>query len=509
VTRLVAVKEIRSFLAGGVMRTGNHSFVIIVLNLLLVFVDLPAQYNFNRIYGGSGGEQAYAVRQTYDGGYIFTGFTTSYGAGYNDIWLVKLVPTGDTLWTKTYGFDLIEEAYSVKQTPDSGFIILGKTTTASNGLYNDFWLLKTDQIGDTIWTKFFGDLWEQETPSEVITTLDGGFALVGKDPDFIGNRSVWLIKTNSMGDTSWTQKFGGPYDEAPNCIIQTSDEGYLIGGCISLSVSLSDQDFYLIKTDVLGDTLWTRIYDNADNDCVMSIVETEDGGYLIAGHTDHYYNGFSYDIWLLKLDSNGDSQWSRFYGNNEDEYANSIHPSEDGGFVISGKIFSNNFANDGILLLKINAEGDTTWTRRYGAESIDAGTDAYPAKDGGFILCGYTNSFGANVRDAWIIKTDYLGYITDLSSNKIVNPQQFQLYQNYPNPFNPVTMIRYQLPMTSNVDLSVYNLLGQKVAILVSQKENAGSHQIEWDATGFASGVYYYHVVAGNYREVKKMILIR
>ncbi len=88
-------------------------------------------------------------------------------------------------------------------------------------------------------------------------------------------------------------------------------------------------------------------------------------------------------------------------------------------------------------------------------------------------------------------------------------PVSYKLEQNYPNPFNPKTMIKYQLPMTNEVELSVFNLLGQKVAILITEKQQAGYHQVEWDASGFASGIYYYQLVAGEYREVKKMILLR
>jgi hypothetical protein len=492
------------------MRTGNHIFIIIVLTLLICTIDLSAQFNFNRIYGGSGGEQAYAVRQTYDGGYVFTGYTTSYGAGYNDIWLVKLAPNGDTLWTKTYGFDWVEEAYAIKQMPDSGFIILGKSTTASNGLYNDFWLLKTDRMGDTLWTKFYGDLWEQETPSEVIQSSDGGFILIGVDTDnHISNGSIWMIKTDSAGDSMWTKKFGGPYGEGASCLIQTSDGGYLIGGSMAMSSGLSDNDLLLIKTTAVGEVSWMRTYGKRNSDGAGSLLETEDGGFLIAGTTDQYYYGFSYDVWLFKVSSSGDSLWSKYYGGYENESATAIHPSEDGGYFISANVSSSYRANDGQLLIKTDSQGDTLWTRRFGGEINDWASDGFPTMDGGFILSGYTDSFGALSRDAWIIKTDDMGYVADLRSNKNANPQQFQLYQNYPNPFNPTTMIYYQLPQTIDVELSIYNLLGQRVATLVKEKKSAGYHQVEWDATWYSSGVYYYRIEAGDFQDVKRMILLR
>ena len=98
---------------------------------------------------------------------------------------------------------------------------------------------------------------------------------------------------------------------------------------------------------------------------------------------------------------------------------------------------------------------------------------------------------------------------TDIGDDYNHHPRDFSLYQNYPNPFNPVTMINYQLPMTNDVELSIYNVLGQKVAILVNERQQAGNHQVEWEASGFASGVYYYRIHAGEFVDVKKMILIR
>jgi hypothetical protein len=98
---------------------------------------------------------------------------------------------------------------------------------------------------------------------------------------------------------------------------------------------------------------------------------------------------------------------------------------------------------------------------------------------------------------------------TGLTESYITIPIEFALQQNYPNPFNPSTMINYQLPMISDVELSIYNLLGQKIKTLVSERQEAGSHQVEWDASGFSSGVYYYKINAGEYQAVRKMILVR
>ena len=491
------------------MRNGNLYIYIISLIFFVLTFNLSAQNNFNRIYGGPGGEEAYSVRQTFDGAYIFTGYTTSYGAGYRDIWLVKITPAGDTLWTKSYGFDLVEESYSAKQMPDSGFIVLGKSTTSSQGLYNDFWLLRTDQLGDTLWTKFYGDLWEQETPQDIIITNDGGFAIVGFDQDYIKNGSIWFIKTNSTGDTSWTKKYGGPYGESASCIIQTSDNGYLIGGRIAKSSRLSDNDLLLIKTDVAGETTWTRTFGKRNSDGAASILETQDGGYLIAGTTDHYYNGFSYDVWLLKVSTNGDSLWSKYYGGYDDESSNSIHPTKDGGYVICASVSSSSRENDGHLLIKIDSQGDTLWTRRFGAESNDWASDGFPTEDGGFILCGYTNSYGALLRDAWLIKTDASGYVTALHSPEPNIPLQSQLYQNYPNPFNPSTKIGFSIPKKDFVNLKVYDVLGREIATLFEGQKEQGVYEVSFNAKNLTSGLYIYRLQSADFTSTKKMLLIK
>ena len=128
--------------------------------------------------------------------------------------------------------------------------------------------------------------------------------------------------------------------------------------------------------------------------------------------------------------------------------------------------------------------------------------------DGGFILTGYSYSFGYG-ENSYLVKTDETGLVTFTGNIRNEIPRNLGLEQNYPNPFNPATTIRYQLPLNSDVELSIYNLLGQKVATLVGKKQPAGNYQVEWNAAEFSSGVYYYKLTTEKFQKVKKMILMK
>jgi len=486
-------------------------FRISILSIVVIlFSNISfAQIVFNRLYGGSGSEQSNAIIQTYDDGYAFTGH--SYSAGSYDLWLVKLDAFGDTTWTKIYGFDWKEMGYDLIQMPDSGFVIIGTSTSASSGLYDDIWLIRTDKMGDTLWTKFYGELWEMEIATDIINTSDGGFAVTAIDYNDQQRSLVWLMKFNANGDTTWTKKYGNILDsKGVSCVIQTSDNGYLMGGSINITSSISTNDYYLIKTDSVGDTIWTKSYGYRNSDGVTGIAPTNDGGYYVAGFRDHYYNGFSYDVWMLKINVNGDSLWSKYHGGYSDEYPKSIHPTNDGGYIVGVSFHGQTWDEDGMMLLKLYANADTMWTYKYKGNRNDWCTDAKPTSDGGYVLCGYTDSDSAQIRDAWIIKTDDQGRWTSIRYDNQSIPLQFKLNQNYPNPFNPFTKISYNLPNTGFIKLTIYDVLGREIFTILKQNQTAGIHTIIFDGSSFTSGIYFYKLNFNNeFSETKKMILLK
>jgi hypothetical protein len=259
-----------------------------------------SQLIWQRVYGGPGWEEGRCVDQTTDGGYIVVGFTDSFGNGFQ-IYIVKTDSLGDTLWTKNYGGTGTERGYSVQQTTDDGYIIVGYT--ASFGNNEQVYLIKTDSLGDTLWTKNYGGT-GAEQGHFVQQTADGGYIIIGGS--FYHRHRQWpiiLIKTDSLGDTLWTREYGvvpGQGYEDAYSVYQTTDGGYIVAGYTD-TVGLGH--VYLIKTDSLGDPLWERYYGGDSLDRGYSVQQTTDGGYIIAGLT--YSFGNFGQVYLIKTDADG------------------------------------------------------------------------------------------------------------------------------------------------------------------------------------------------------------
>ena len=451
---------------------------------------------WTKTFGGSDSEWGTSVQQTTDGGYIITGTTRSFGAGYEDVWLIKTDASGDTLWTKTFGGSNCDFGLSVQQTTDGGYIITGFTDSFGAGGY-DVWLIKTDDSGDALWTKTFGGS-DREGGYSVQQTTDGGYIITGYTKSFgAGGYDVWLIKTDDSGDTLLTKTFGGSDSDRGNSVQQTNDGGYIItGDTFGAGVS----DVWLIKTDASGDALWTKTFDGDLHDCGFSVQQTTDGGYIITGHTGWDWGFGSYfDVWLIKTDASGDTLWTKTFGG-ASGVGYSVQQTTDGGFIIAASVFLNYPASSYARLIKTNTFGDTLWTKTFGGASGDS-RSVQQTTDGGYIITGQIGS------DVWLIKT--APDPSDIKQNIDIIPLDFFLHQNFPNPFNPVTTIRYQIPELNFVTLKVYDVLGNEITTLVNEKKQAGTYEITWHAEGLPSGVYFYQLRAGNFVETKKMILMK
>jgi len=358
---------------------------------------------WSRIYGGTGGEESSSVVQTEDGGYVLGCATSSYGAGDWDAWMIKTDADGDTLWCRTFGgwgWDMVS---NVDRTTDGGYFIAG--TTASYGAGNDdFWLVKTDADGNTQWSRTYGGpadeqlWWGQQT-------TDGGYILAGFTYSFgAGGRDVWLVKTNANGDTLWSRTFGGPLHDGGTSVVQTADSGYMVAG-VGRSFGEPNGDFWLIKTDANGDSVWSHIYGGPRADIPYAMEQTMDGGYIVTGFTTQS-NGIT-DAWLLKTSADGDSLWSLTYGDlGAPDVGLSVVQTSDGGYAVAGGAQWNGGPAVGdAWLIRTDGEGNLLWNRAFGGPAYDMAYDVQRTADGGYAIMGITKSFGAVNQDAWLIKT--------------------------------------------------------------------------------------------------------
>ncbi len=379
-------------------KESNYGVVLIMCLFLLSFMPLcfaqAPDTLWTRTYGGLDWDEAFMVRQTYDGGFIAVAETQL--SGILRSWLIKIEPNGDTSWTKTYGGN----CYAVEQTSDSGYVIAGRIGVNNNGV--DVYLVKTNRSGDTIWSRTYGGTFD-DIAYAVQQTSDNGYIIVGESNSFSGNAycDVYLVKTDSVGNTLWARSYGGTYRDY-GYAVDEANNGYIIAG---YQAYLNDlyANVYLIRIDTLGDTLWTRAYgEPANNDEAFSVQQTAGGDFVAAGWTCSF--GMGGDFWLLKINETGDTLWTKTYGGPDFEYGTSVQETDDGGFIITGYTRSFGAGYEDVYVVKTNANGETMWTKVMGGVMQDEGRSIQQTFDRGYIIAGRTNSLGAGNWDVYLIR---------------------------------------------------------------------------------------------------------
>jgi hypothetical protein len=373
---------------------------------------------WNVTFGGTDWDVAYSVQQTLDGGYILAGGTCSYSAGEDDAWLVKTDSDGNEIWNKTFGGTMCDGvgdgAHSVQQTLDGGYIFAGYTMSYGTGSA-DFWLVKTDSDGNEIWNKTFGGT-DWDWASTVQQTSDGGYVLEGYTESYgAGSWDFWLVKTDSNGNEQWNKTFGGTGEDRKSCAQQTTDDGYIIAGYTE-SYGVGQGDFWLVKTDSNGNEQWNKTFGGTGWDVANSVQQTSDGGYILAGWTCSYGAGHD-DAWLVKTDSNGNEMWNKTFGGSQGDGAHSVQQTSDSGYIIAGYLRSHG------AVVKTDSDGKEMWNKTFGNyANRDHILSVQQTADGDYILAGCRGLNIASFYDARLIK---LGVDTprgDLNHDNQITP---------------------------------------------------------------------------------------
>ncbi len=389
------------------MKDTKYNCLLVTITLLTVIFQAytqPPDSLWSRTFGGSNVDIANGIQQTSDGGYILAGYTESFGAVNGDFWLVKTDANGDSLWSRTFGGSLEDRCESVRHTSDGGYILAGRTASFGAGDF-DSWLVKTDENGDSLWSRTFGGS-SSDVCKSIQQTSDGGYILGGLTwSSGAGLSDFWLVKTDAIGDSLWSRTFGGSSYDICYSALQTSDGGYILAG-LTDSFGAGLYDFWLVKTDQNGDSLWSRTFGGYHQERCFSVQQTPDGGYILAGLT--YSFGFGTpshcQLWLIKTDSLGSQLWTRTYGGIYTESGYSVQQTSDGGYMLAGHTRSFGAGLYDFWLVKTNSDGDSLWTRTFGGIDLDYCTSAQQTSDGGYILAGRTESFGAGNYDFWLVR---------------------------------------------------------------------------------------------------------
>ncbi len=466
---------------------------IFTLTLFTVLtLNSYAQITFERYYPLTFPQWGNCVKQTSDNGYIITGFDATTGM-YQSLYLLKVDSLGNQIWSKQLGnVPYADAGNSILQTNDGGYAILGYTSAYSTLGGYDMYLIKTNSLGDTLWTKTFGGT-GYDIGNELKQTTDGGFILVGYFSSISNGLDIYLVKTDSLGNVIWTRNYGGSSDDLGQSVAQTSDGGYIIAGATN-SYGAGNYDAYFIKTNAVGDTLWTKILGGTNYDIATSIIESTSGVLVYTGYTKSFSMGDA-DIWIGKYASNGYSLTGGitigWIGN---DYAQSIKQAIDGGFIIAG--FTDSFGSGAkdVLIIKTDSSCFYDWDRNFGGTSDDQAFSIGICDDNGFVIVGQTTSFGSTGNDIYLIKTDSLGHVfpTEIVKNKN------DIYCSiYPNPtFNKVFVEANNILKTE-----IFDLQGK----YIQKVEISDSNKVIIDCSTLKQGLYFIEVITDKGVQIEKI----
>ena len=379
-------------------------FILLLTNCSLLILN--AQTQFQLTIGGLADDNTWPVRQAPDSGFVVAGYTNSFGAGASDFYVVRLSNNNVIQWTKTFGSTGSDILLSMVRSASGGYAISGETNSFGAGAF-DIYAMKLDEEGGLLWAKTFGGAGEDYGEC-IIQTQEGGYAIGGYTNSYgSGDFDDYILKIDSAGNIQWMKTYGTPGYDYALYLIQTSDGGYALCGSTAFSGE-GYTDFYIVKTDSNGSIQWSKTIGGAGGDYGSAIAQADDGGFIAAGVTISFGAG-EYDLYIVKLDGNGNLLWTKTIGGSDFEYLYSIIKAVDGGIAASGSTASFGAGGDDSYILKLNSAGDLLWNRTIGGVYDDNARSIIQTSDGGYLIGGETGSWGAGNSDIYIIKTDANG----------------------------------------------------------------------------------------------------
>ncbi len=496
------MKKIKLFLLCAFVR---HSFFLSVSVVMATSFCWGQEIEWQNTIGGSGAEDLRAIQQTSDGGYVLAGYSSSNISGDKtennmgfpgscDYWIVKTDLWGNIVWQNTIGGSESDFLNSIQQTSDGGYIVGGYSYSNISGdktnnnwdttlATTDYWIVKLDFMGNILWQRTFGGD-GNDMLSSVFQTSDGGYIIGGystsnisgdKTENSMGGiyQDYWIIKTDSSGNIQWQNTIGGNKSDILRSLKQTNDGGYIIAGHSDSDISgdktennldaicnpYCTYDYWIVKLDSIGNIQWQNTIGGTNDDNLFSVEQTSDGGYILGGYSNSNIsadktentNG-DYDYWIVKTDSGGNVQWQNTIGGSNYDYLYFTQQTSDNGYVLGGCSLSNTSgdkteSSQGMLdiwIIKTDELGNILWQNTNGGGYQESAYATPQTTDGGYIIGGYSNSNISGDKtennigggDYWLVKhTGNYNLIAgkmfgDLNSNNIQDLGEPLLTQN-------------------------------------------------------------------------------
>jgi len=465
-------------------------------------------HSFQKTYGCLGYNYGRCSFQTGDGGYIILGNKTGFSGG-TDIYLVKTDTVGKIKWDKAIGGTAIEWANDFKITHDKGYIIAGYTNALFGSGY-DVLLVKTDSMGIVQWSKVYGGT-DWDMGNSVIEDKDHNYLVAGETySNSFGDADVYIIKTDSVGDTIWTKHYGGTGTDIAYSIDTTYTSGYVVAGVTQKS-SNTIYDAYLLNIKKNGDTLFTKKYSDSLDNKFYCARQIDDSSFIICGSTRNY-GALNYDPIIIKTDTFGNQRWMQLIGNMStgDEEFFDIKRSWTNGLIVVGYTTTWGVGGSDLYTVLTSENGWFIIGPTCGGYNYDVGYSVNLTKDSCYIYTGSTESYGLGLSNIYFIKSDKTGTapttVTHETSVNNIEADKVKL-QVYPNPSTGMFNIVLNENTESDLVVEVINVLEQKIFSKHVSLKSPKLHEFIVDLKGNPDGIYLLSVQAKNYFSTVKIVI--
>ncbi len=384
-------------------------FMLISVAFLPSNVSAQLTDEWKKTYGGPASDIARSHVFTEDGGVLAAGSTRSFGEGkLSNYFLVKTNKNGFTQWRKTFGGEYDDRAQEVIKTDDGGYAVAGSSESFQGRAQNDFYMIKLDEKGNQMWDAGFGGKYEERCYS-VRQTSDGGYLMVGSSVTYGGRgEDFWAVKTNEEGEVieedenTWKRAYGGDGDDICRSVVKTDDGNYILAGYTD-SFGDPGQGAWIVKINEQGEEIWNRTNGGIFDDYVYDVTQTKDGGYVYVGSTTSYGKGEE-SFWMVKTNSTGHELWNYSSDGGYEEIAYSVENTPEGEYIMAGYTTSYGKPGKNVWVVEIGTEGKEISKETFGGDRDEVAHSITISDDGKISVAGYTSSFGAGEEDFWVIR---------------------------------------------------------------------------------------------------------